>query len=132
MCAPADLSISFFVPFVSKATSSSASPAMGLTDTTVPRPKAVCSTRSPAASSGRGAAFAALGAALRDDAPPMGRLPRAAAPPEKPRPPTPAPPEKLRPVPPTPAPVEKLRPALCAAAPPRPAPKRSPYPEPPP
>ena len=46
ICFPADFSISFLVP-PSKATSAKASPPMGFTDTTVPLPKAVCSTWSP-------------------------------------------------------------------------------------
>ncbi len=45
-CFPAAFSISFFVP-PSKATSARASPPIGFTDTTVPLPKAVCSTWSP-------------------------------------------------------------------------------------
>ena len=41
------MSINFFVPTESKATSKRASPPMGFRETIMPRPKAVCSTRSP-------------------------------------------------------------------------------------
>ena len=47
MWAPADFSISFFLPTLSKATSTRASPPMGRTESTMPFPKAVCSTMSP-------------------------------------------------------------------------------------
>ena len=47
MCAEAVFAISFFVPMVSKAISSNASPPIFMTDSTIPRPKAVCSTISP-------------------------------------------------------------------------------------
>ena len=60
MWAPADFSISFFLPTVSKATSVRASPPMGRTESTMPFPKAVCSTMSPCCNCSRGAAGAAF------------------------------------------------------------------------
>lgn len=53
----ADFAISRLVPFWSKAISSSASPPIGLTDTTMPSPNALWRTRQPAEKSGRGALF---------------------------------------------------------------------------
>ena len=60
MCFPADFSISFLLPTWSKATSTSASPPMGRTDSTIPCPKAVWRTMSPFSSCIRPAAGAAF------------------------------------------------------------------------